>query len=112
MVTKSICDYAKENKIPEVIFSSSATVYGEPNSYPTKEDNKLIQTSVYGDSKEVTEETIINPLSPYGRTKVSCEMMLDDCAKELKIKEFTSSKLKLLIWIFAKLFNLLLSYNL
>lgn len=41
--------------------------------------------SIYGDSKEVTEESDIKPLSPYGRTKAICEMILDDCAKELKI---------------------------
>ena len=67
-VTKSICDYAKDNKIPEVIFSSSATVYGEPDSYPTNEDHKLIQTSVYGASK-LAGEAYLQAYSEYGYFK-------------------------------------------
>ena len=47
-----------------VLFSSSATVYGEPDTVP------------------VTEETPRKPAtSPYGNTKQMCEDMLHDCVK-------------------------------
>ena len=52
--------------------------------------------SIYGDSKEVTEESKTNPLSPYGRTKETCELMLNDCAKELQIS-----------WISLRYFNVI-----
>ncbi len=68
LVTKSVCDYAVENKIQEVIFSSSATVYGEPDKFPTKEDHKLIQTSVYGASK-LAGEAYLQAYSEYGYFK-------------------------------------------
>ena len=51
VVTKAICDYASENKIKKVAFSSSATVYGEPDIFPTPENYISNQTSVYGASK-------------------------------------------------------------
>jgi UDP-glucose 4-epimerase len=42
------------------VFSSTCTVYGEPAVLP------------------VTENTPVNPLSPYGQTKLLCEQMLQD----------------------------------
>lgn len=49
--------------IPNLIFSSSATVYGEPDSLPLEEDHPV---------KPAT--------SPYGNTKKMCEDILRDCA--------------------------------
>ena len=51
IVTKSVCDYAKNNNCKHLVFSSSATVYGEPEIYPTPESSFLKQTSMYGASK-------------------------------------------------------------
>jgi UDP-glucose 4-epimerase len=48
--------------VPSLVFSSSATVYGEPNSLPLKEDHPLA------------------PFSPYGRTKMVVEEMLNEVA--------------------------------
>jgi UDP-glucose 4-epimerase len=39
----------------EIIFTSSATVYGEPNRFPTPEDYAPLQTSLYGASKLAAE---------------------------------------------------------
>jgi UDP-glucose 4-epimerase len=50
-------------KVRNLIFSSSATVYGEPVSLPFKEDHRLL------------------PFNPYGRTKLVVEEMLDDVTK-------------------------------
>ncbi len=35
----------------EIVFTSSATVYGEPDRFPTPEDYAPLQTSLYGASK-------------------------------------------------------------
>jgi UDP-glucose 4-epimerase len=51
---------ANMDKKPTVIFSSSASVYGEAG-------NKLIN-----------ESYTLNPISPYGRTKLMVEMLLKD----------------------------------
>ena len=51
LVTKNVCDYLIKNHIGELVFASSATVYGEPNIYPTPESFISNQTSLYGASK-------------------------------------------------------------
>ncbi len=47
-------------RIRRIIFSSTAAVYGDPLQIPIEEDHPL------------------RPLSPYGRTKMMCEMILED----------------------------------
>ena len=64
LVTKALCDYAKKNNCKHFIFASSATVYGEPETYPTKETAPLIQTSIYGASK-LSGEAFIQSYSEY-----------------------------------------------
>jgi len=49
-----------QNKILNLIFSSSAAVYGEPGSIP------------------IPEKHIINPVNPYGQTKAIVESILKD----------------------------------
>lgn len=44
-----------------VVFSSTATVYGKPESLPFSEDHRLA------------------PLSPYAQSKLTCETLLDQC---------------------------------
>tara|TARA_Y100001933_G_C18958591_1_gene547122 strand:- start:553 stop:1494 length:942 start_codon:yes stop_codon:yes gene_type:complete len=65
LVTKNTCDYAIKNNIDNIIFASSATVYGEPNIFPTKEDCLSQQTSLYGASK-ISCEAFIQAYSNYG----------------------------------------------
>ena len=50
---------------PRIIFSSSATVYGEPQFLPLTEDHPVGQ----------------NITNPYGQTKYMCEQILADVAK-------------------------------
>lgn len=50
--------------VKNVVFSSTCTVYGEPDTLP------------------VTEQTALNPLSPYGRTKIIGEQILQDFVKK------------------------------
>jgi UDP-glucose 4-epimerase len=51
--------------VRNIVFSSSATVYGEPEVLPLREDHKLA------------------PFSPYGRTKMQAEELLIDIAHSL-----------------------------
>lgn len=47
-----------------IVFTSSATVYGEPDRFPTPEDHPLIQTSLYGASK-LSAESMIQAYAEY-----------------------------------------------
>ena len=60
----NVIESAKAHGCTNILFSSSATVYGEPEVLP------------------VTEETPRQPAtSPYGNTKTMCEDILRDCVK-------------------------------
>jgi UDP-glucose 4-epimerase len=61
--TRSLIDDAVRHNIPHFVFSSTAAVYGEPQSLPIAEDQPLA------------------PINPYGRSKLMVEWMLADTAK-------------------------------
>lgn len=61
--TRSLIDAAVRRNIPHFVFSSTAAVYGEPQSLPIAEDQPLA------------------PINPYGRSKLMVEWMLADTAK-------------------------------
>jgi UDP-glucose-4-epimerase GalE len=54
--------------VPVIVFSSSCAIYGEPEQMP------------------IGENTPLNPINPYGFTKLVCERMMEDygCAYGLK----------------------------
>jgi UDP-glucose 4-epimerase len=54
---------AVASKVKHFIFSSTAAVYGDPDALP------------------VTEDARLKPVSPYGRSKLMVEWMLDDVAQ-------------------------------
>lgn len=56
--TVSVLEAMRKNKVPTLIFSSSAAVYGEPLRVPIKEDDRTI------------------PINPYGMTKLAMEGLL------------------------------------
>lgn len=58
LATFSLLDTMRKNNVHKIIFSSTAAVYGEPDSIPIREDNA------------------INPINPYGETKRTIEKML------------------------------------
>jgi len=64
----NLLELMKESKVDKIIFSSSATVYGEPSELP------------------LTENAKINTLNPYGRTKLYAEEILKDVSVSDKIK--------------------------
>ncbi len=62
-----LLDLMSEFKVHNLVFSSSATVYGVPDHVPLKEDDKIGGCT-----------------NPYGQTKLDIEYMLMDFAKEHK----------------------------
>ncbi|MDT2023922.1 UDP-glucose 4-epimerase GalE [Methylocella sp. CPCC 101449] len=60
---RSLIESAIEGGVQHFIFSSTAAVYGDPESNP------------------VTEDESLKPVSPYGRSKLMVEWMLQDAAK-------------------------------
>lgn len=62
--TLTLCEFMQENDIKKLIFSSTATVYGDPEELPLRE------TSSVG----------IGITNPYGRSKYMIEQILSDLA--------------------------------
>jgi UDP-glucose 4-epimerase len=58
-----LIEAAVKGGVKHFIFSSTAAVYGDTASEP------------------VTETTPLNPISPYGRSKLMVEWILEDCAR-------------------------------
>lgn len=61
--TLKLIQAMQEANVRNLVFSSSATVYGEPITLPFKEDHRLL------------------PSNPYGRTKLVVEEMLEDLVR-------------------------------
>ncbi|PIE57412.1 MAG: UDP-glucose 4-epimerase GalE [Desulfobulbus propionicus] len=59
--TTNLCQVMAENGVYNIVFSSSATVYGDPASVPIYEHFPLSCTNPYGRTKLMTEE-ILNDL--------------------------------------------------
>jgi UDP-glucose 4-epimerase len=60
MGTITLCDVMEKHNVKKLLFSSSATVYGDPDKVP------------------ITEKFPLSPTSPYGRTKFMIEEILRD----------------------------------
>ena len=56
--TVSLLKAMEENNCKNIIFSSSATVYGDPHALPIKEDFPLSVTNPYGRTKLILEEIL------------------------------------------------------
>lgn len=56
--TLTLCDVMAANDVRNMVFSSSATVYGDPATVPIKEDFPLSATNPYGRSKLMVEEIL------------------------------------------------------
>jgi UDP-glucose 4-epimerase len=64
MATWNVLDAMRANNVGRIAFASSATVYGEPDLFPTPESYAPIQTSLYGASK-LAGEAMIQAYSEY-----------------------------------------------
>jgi len=65
--TLNLCRVMEERKIRDIVFSSSATVYGDPASVPIREDFPLSCTNPYGRTKLMIEEILqdLHTANPY-----------------------------------------------
>jgi UDP-glucose 4-epimerase len=60
----NLLDAMRNHSIPAFIFSSSCTVYGEPEKLPVTEDTPIqLATSPYGNTKQIGEEIIRDTVS-------------------------------------------------
>jgi len=55
-----------DNDVKNIVFSSTAAVYGEPDEIPIKENNKTEPTSTYGESKLFFEKALKRYDDTYG----------------------------------------------
>ncbi len=56
--TLILCNVMEKHKVKNLVFSSSATVYGDPDKVPINEDFPLSATNPYGRSKLMIEEIL------------------------------------------------------
>jgi len=56
--TLNLCQAMQKHQVKKLVFSSSATVYGETNPSPLREDFPLSATNPYGRSKLMIEEIL------------------------------------------------------
>jgi UDP-glucose 4-epimerase len=56
--THCVLEAMRQTEARHMVFTSSATVYGEPDRFPTPEDYAPLQTSLYGASKLAAEALI------------------------------------------------------
>ncbi len=56
--TIHLCEVMREHGIRTMVFSSSATVYGDPHTVPIMEDFPLVPTNPYGRSKLMIEKIL------------------------------------------------------
>jgi len=56
--TIALCEVMQKNSCKRIVFSSSATVYGDPHTTPIKEDFPLSATNPYGRSKLFIEDIL------------------------------------------------------
>ncbi|NJD03274.1 MAG: SDR family NAD(P)-dependent oxidoreductase, partial [Ruminiclostridium sp.] len=54
--TLVLCEIMKKHSVKNLVFSSSATVYGDPHTVPISEDFPLSATNPYGRTKLMIEE--------------------------------------------------------
>ena len=66
-----LLDAMRKNNVKKMIFSSSATVYGQTGGRPCKEDDELKPISAYGESKLLFEKILRWYKSAYGLDYVS-----------------------------------------
>ncbi|MDQ2740305.1 MAG: UDP-glucose 4-epimerase GalE [Actinomycetota bacterium] len=58
--SRALLDAITEHRVPRLVFSSTAAVYGEPESFPITEDSPTRPTSTYGSTKLAVDMMIGN----------------------------------------------------
>ncbi len=66
----NILDGMTANGIPNLVFSSSCTVYGQPDELPVREDSPVKEAfSPYGNTKQISEEIIRDTVNAFPDVK-------------------------------------------
>ena len=58
--TLNLCEVMSDNGVKNIVFSSSATVYGDPEQVPIPETAPLSTTNPYGATKLMTEQILMD----------------------------------------------------
>ncbi len=69
--TLNLFEAMQRAKVDKIVFSSTAAVYGEPNSTPITEDHPTAPTSPYGRTKQMIEQMLAEFSPAYGLRSVS-----------------------------------------
>lgn len=64
--TRSLLEVMNENDVKNIVFSSTAAIYGEPKGVPIKESDKTFPTNPYGESKLAVEKMLKWSEKAYG----------------------------------------------
>jgi UDP-glucose 4-epimerase len=76
IATSNVLEAMRANGVSRVVFSSTGSVYGEPEVFPTPEDAPFpVQTSLYAASKLAGEALITAYASGYGFTGLICRFV-------------------------------------
>jgi UDP-glucose 4-epimerase len=76
IATSNVLEAMREQGVSRIAFSSTGSVYGEPEVFPTPEDAPFpIQTSLYGASKLAGEGLISAYATGYGFTGLICRFV-------------------------------------
>lgn len=71
VTTLALLDAIKDNKVPRLVFSSTAATYGEPEQVPITEDMPTKPTNPYGATKLAMDMAITSYCNAYGLTATS-----------------------------------------
>ncbi len=69
--TMALCDVMNRHEVRRLVFSSSATVYGDPVGVPVQEDAAIAPTNPYGRTKAVIERLLMDLAAAGGGWRVS-----------------------------------------
>lgn len=69
--TVSVLEAMRENNVKTILFSSSAAVYGEPQTIPILEDDRTIPINPYGMTKLAMEGLISSYVKAHGFTGIA-----------------------------------------
>lgn len=67
--TLSLLEAMRRGKVSDIVFSSTAAVYGEPVRVPMKEDHPVVPINPYGHSKAMAEQAI-RDFAAYGISSI------------------------------------------
>lgn len=70
--TLNLCELMQQQKVNKLVFSSSATVYGDPEEVPITEDSPIHATNPYGQTKVMIEQILKDWVVSNNNLQVTC----------------------------------------